>query len=373
MTADDGTDSRADPGRQRTVAELLAQHGGGKAGGSRRRRRAPDDDEEPASAVAQTGGTDLGATGRKPDARDTSATRSGRRAAPAAPADAQPSGTSGYPSSPPAPQVPAQRWPGATGFGQSIDPLTGEPIDTPPAQSFGAPPGNPGPAATGAYRSMPLTRTDPPTEELPLYPERSWASRAKDAGPMTGPITGPAARAGAAATGASAAAGPATGHVSRAELFDEADDDLDDEHDDDLDDEHDDELDDDELDDAGQAWGRRASAAPAGLAERGERGELLDEEDLEPDERPQGVMGWLGLLVQWVVGAVAGALLWVGFSYLWMHLPVVALIAAVLATAILVLVVRAIRRSDDLQTTMLAVLVGLVVTISPAVLLLAVR
>jgi hypothetical protein len=367
MSADDS----ADPGRQRTVAELLAQHGGAKAGGSRRRRRAPDDDEP--SAVAQTGGTDLGATGRdKAAPRDVSATRGGRRAA----ADAQPS----YPSTsaPPQPQVPEQRWSGAPGYGQSIDPLTGEPIDTPPAQSFGAPPRNavPSTGATGSYRSMPLTRTDPPTEEMLLNPERSWGPRAKDAGPMTGPITGPAAataRAGAAETGANAAAGPATGHVSRADLFDE-DDDLDDEHDDDLDDELDDELDDD-LDDgaAGRAWGRRASAAPAGLAERDERGEMPDEEDLDRDERPEGVVGWLGLLVQWVVGAVAGALLWVGFSYLWMHFPVVALIAAVLATAVLVLVVRAIRRSDDLQTTMLAVLVGLVVTISPAVLLLAVR
>jgi hypothetical protein len=49
------------------------------------------------------------------------------------------------------------------------------------------------------------------------------------------------------------------------------------------------------------------------------------------------------------------------------------LAAAVAATVGLVLLVRAIRGSDDPQTTILAVLVGLVVTISPAVLLLAVR
>jgi formate-dependent nitrite reductase membrane component NrfD len=63
----------------------------------------------------------------------------------------------------------------------------------------------------------------------------------------------------------------------------------------------------------------------------------------------------------------------VGFRYLWLNLPVVALAAAVAATVGLVLLVRAIRGSDDPQTTILAVLVGLVVTISPAVLLLAVR
>ncbi|HEY3893739.1 MAG TPA: hypothetical protein VGL88_00055, partial [Pseudonocardiaceae bacterium] len=89
--------------------------------------------------------------------------------------------------------------------------------------------------------------------------------------------------------------------------------------------------------------------------------------------RPTGFKVWLSLIGQWVLGAIGGAALWIGFSYLWLNYPVVALAAAVLATAGLVLLVRAIRRSDDLQTTMLAVLVGLVVTISPAVLQLAGR
>ena len=344
MSADDS----ADPGRQRTVAELLAQHGGGNAGGSRRRRRAPDDDDEPASAVAQAGGSEVEATGRDTSrARDTSATRARRSGASVS--DEVQRGATSQTESQAVPQVPEQRWAGGTGYGQSIDPITGDPIDAPSAQSFGAAPRNAasGTGVTGSYRSMPLARTDPPTEELPLYPETGWASRVKGSGPMTGPITGPTA------DGAPGVVeGPSTGHASGSELFDEPDDDDDDEPDD--------------------TWGRRASAAPAGLAERGEHGELADE-DVELDERPEGVVGWLGLIAMWLVGAVAGALLWVGFSYLWMHFPVVALIAAVLATAVLVLAVRAIRRRDDLQTTMLAVLVGLVVTISPAVLLLAVR
>jgi hypothetical protein len=96
-------------------------------------------------------------------------------------------------------------------------------------------------------------------------------------------------------------------------------------------------------------------------------------DDLERAERPSGIRAWLSLIGQWVLGAVGGAALWIGFRFLWLQMPVVALVAAVAATAGLVLLVRAIRRSDDLQTTMLAVLVGLVVTISPAVLLLAVR
>src|SRR5581483_5256176 len=249
MSADDS----ADPGRQRTVAELLAQHGGGKPGGSsRRRRRAAEDDDEPASPSTRTGAAE--ATGRdRPGSRDTSTTRN-RRAA--SPADAQPGGTSAQPV---APQVPEQRWAGPTGYGQSIDPLTGEPIDPPSGQT---------------YRSMPSTRTDPPTAEMPLYPERGWASRAKAGGPLTGPITGPMAggsgRTGSATPGGGVAPGPATGQVSRAELFGEPDDD----------------RDDDVADlDADAAWGRRATAAPAGLAERGEHGELAEEEGLEHDER----------------------------------------------------------------------------------------
>jgi uncharacterized membrane protein YeaQ/YmgE (transglycosylase-associated protein family) len=346
MSADDS----ADPGRQRTVAELLAQHGGGKPAGSRRRRRAPEDDDEPESAAAQTGGSQVEGTGGvardDPPARDASARRS-RRSGGSGSADPQLTSTP-YPDIPAAPQVPEQRWAGAAGYGRSIDPITGAPIDPPSGQTFGVAPTNSAAGATGPYRSMPLARTDPPTEEMPLYPETGWAARAKDGGgPGTGPMAEVAGRA-----GAGGGEGPATGHVSRADLFEETDDEDD--------------------DDSDETWGRRASAAPAGLAERGAHGELADE-DPDYEDREERATGWFWLFVQWVLGAVAGALLWVGFSYLWMHFPVVALIAAVLATAVLVLVVRAIRRRDDLQTTMLAVLVGLVVTISPAVLLLAVR
>ncbi len=73
---------------------------------------------------------------------------------------------------------------------------------------------------------------------------------------------------------------------------------------------------------------------------------------------------------QWVAGAVGGAALWVAFRFLWSIMPVLALVAAVLTTAGLVLLVRVIRRSDDVKTTIFAVLVGVVVTVSPAVLVL---
>jgi hypothetical protein len=79
---------------------------------------------------------------------------------------------------------------------------------------------------------------------------------------------------------------------------------------------------------------------------------------------------WAAVVAQWIVGAVGGAALWVGFRFLWRELPVVALAAAVLVTVGLVLVVRALLRNSDMRTTVFAVLVGLLLTVSPAILVL---
>lgn len=79
---------------------------------------------------------------------------------------------------------------------------------------------------------------------------------------------------------------------------------------------------------------------------------------------------WAVVVGQWIVGAIGGAALWVGFRFLWRSLPVVALAAAVLVTVGLVVVVRALLRNDDLRTTLFAVLVGLLLTVSPAILVL---
>jgi hypothetical protein len=138
------------------------------------------------------------------------------------------------------------------------------------------------------------------------------------------------------------------------------------------------------LGDAGDV-GDSADHGDLGLADRrpGERGDLgdideldhrgdldeLDDEDddHEVDARPQA---WAVVIGQWIAGAIAGALLWVGFRFLWFNLPVVALAAAVLVTVALVLGVRALLRNDDLRTTIFAVLVGLLLTVSPAILVL---
>ncbi|MEJ2856530.1 MULTISPECIES: hypothetical protein [unclassified Saccharothrix] len=100
---------------------------------------------------------------------------------------------------------------------------------------------------------------------------------------------------------------------------------------------------------------------PAGLA------------DVDADERPADRSPgreWLVMIGQLAVGVLGGAALWLGFNFLWRTLAPAALVVALAVTVGLVLLVRRIRRADDLQTTVLAVLVGLIVTVSPAAMLL---
>jgi hypothetical protein len=76
------------------------------------------------------------------------------------------------------------------------------------------------------------------------------------------------------------------------------------------------------------------------------------------------------MIGQLAVGVLGGAALWLGFNFLWRAIPAAALVLALGVTVGLVLLVRKIRKADDLQTTLLAVLVGLIVTVSPAAMLL---
>ncbi|MFC0439533.1 hypothetical protein [Kutzneria buriramensis] len=105
-------------------------------------------------------------------------------------------------------------------------------------------------------------------------------------------------------------------------------------------------------------------AAPAGV------GGALEVEDGEAAEETEGSPGkqWLMMIAQLAIGVVGGAALWLGFQWLWNALPAAALAAAVAVIVALVIVVRRIRKADDLQTMVLAVLVGLIVTVSPAAL-----
>ena len=93
-------------------------------------------------------------------------------------------------------------------------------------------------------------------------------------------------------------------------------------------------------------------------------------EPAEPEVAASPGKAWLALAGQLALGVVGGAAVWLGFNWLWTAIPAAALVAALLVVVALVWIVRKIRRAEDLQTTVLAVLVGLVVTVSPAALLL---
>ena len=92
----------------------------------------------------------------------------------------------------------------------------------------------------------------------------------------------------------------------------------------------------------------------------------------EPDVPEYGspVRDWAVMVAQIGIGVVGGAALWLICEWLWQLMPVVALVVALIVITGLVWVVRRVRRAEDLQTTVIAVLVGLFVTVSPAALLL---
>jgi hypothetical protein len=98
--------------------------------------------------------------------------------------------------------------------------------------------------------------------------------------------------------------------------------------------------------------------------------EELEDDDLDGDRQRSPMREWLVMLAQLALGVIGGAAVWLGFNWLWGFLPAAALVVALVVTTGLVLIVRKIRKAEDLQTTVLAVLVGLVVTVSPAALLL---
>ncbi|CAM2837923.1 hypothetical protein [Skermania piniformis] len=80
---------------------------------------------------------------------------------------------------------------------------------------------------------------------------------------------------------------------------------------------------------------------------------------------------WLVLAAQVIVAVIVGALQFKGFEELWDTLPVVALVLAVLVVIALVALVRVVRRTDDLLSTVIAIVVGICVTIGPLVFLLS--
>ncbi|WP_174564459.1 hypothetical protein [Nocardia inohanensis] len=104
---------------------------------------------------------------------------------------------------------------------------------------------------------------------------------------------------------------------------------------------------------------RSTRSAPA----RG-RGNRLSEDD---ENRRQ----WMVLAGQSAGAAVAGMLLFKGFERMWELLPWVALALAMVVILGLVALVRVLRRTDDIFSTVIAVVVGVFVTLGPLAFLLS--
>ncbi len=113
--------------------------------------------------------------------------------------------------------------------------------------------------------------------------------------------------------------------------------------------------------------GRRVGE-PAG--QTGDAAEESYEDEPAVPEHGSPIRDWAVMVAQIGIGVVGGAALWLICEWLWQQLPVVALVVALAVITGLVWVVRRVRRAEDLQTTVIAVLVGLFVTVSPAALLL---
>ncbi|MBE9374864.1 hypothetical protein IQ251_10460 [Saccharopolyspora sp. HNM0983] len=101
---------------------------------------------------------------------------------------------------------------------------------------------------------------------------------------------------------------------------------------------------------------------PAGIGSS----ELAEEEEPAPSAGRE----WGVLAVQVVGALVGGGVLWLGFRWLWAANAFAALAAALMVSACLVFVAWKVLRSNDLQTMLLAVLAGVLCTMSPAALLL---
>ncbi|KZM70846.1 hypothetical protein [Nocardia terpenica] len=80
---------------------------------------------------------------------------------------------------------------------------------------------------------------------------------------------------------------------------------------------------------------------------------------------------WMILGGQAVGAAVAGMLLFKGFEKMWDVLPFVALTLAMVVILGLVALVRVLRRTDDIYSTVIAVVVGIFVTLGPLAFLLS--
>ncbi|PZS17103.1 MAG: hypothetical protein DLM60_14455 [Pseudonocardiales bacterium] len=199
-----------------------------------------------------------------------------------------------------------------------------------------------GPVAPPALpRRAPLPRTA--AVELPMAPERPSATQRPSATPSDGPVTEQLPRLDPAPVNPTAwsSRSPASAYPSpRADPASSEP-------------------------PAGLRTANRAIADPIGDAIATEEGQA--------QQAGSPLWEWAVMVSQVGIGVVGGAALWLICEWLWQRIPVVALVVALAVITGLVWVVRRVRRAEDLQTTVVAVLVGLFVTVSPAALLLVGR
>lgn len=110
------------------------------------------------------------------------------------------------------------------------------------------------------------------------------------------------------------------------------------------------------------SWNDRFAATRSKLTNRVESRQVAPE-----DTRRQ----WMVLGGQSLGAAVAGMLLFKGFEQMWEMLPWVALALAMVVILGLVALVRILRRTDDILSTVIAVFVGVFVTLGPLAFLLS--
>ncbi|AHH21802.1 putative membrane protein [Nocardia nova SH22a] len=139
--------------------------------------------------------------------------------------------------------------------------------------------------------------------------------------------------------------------------------------DDDIDDEYDDDLLDDE-DEQPSRWKRAAAFRKPSLPAMSALSLRLPRSASSAQGDPNRKQ-WLILGGQAVGAAVAGMLLFKGFEQIWDTMPFVALILAMVVILGLVALVRVLRRTDDILSTVIAVVVGIFVTLGPLAFLLS--
>ncbi|MFC9998457.1 hypothetical protein [Nocardia sp. NPDC127526] len=123
----------------------------------------------------------------------------------------------------------------------------------------------------------------------------------------------------------------------------------------------------DEYDEPDTSLAGRLSALTSRFTARAGAGARPSGRSEEDENRRQ----WLVLAGQSTGAAVAGMLLFKGFERMWEVLPWVALMLAMIVILGLVALVRVLRRTDDIFSTVIAVVVGVFVTLGPLAFLLS--